>query len=67
MVGRKVPNVMRSKSRVSYRDLVGDKPSEIMKTLNLSERGLQQELHKHCDGASKSEQDKFYSQVYDKK
>lgn len=67
MADRKVPNVMRSRPKVSFHNLMNEKPSEMMKTCGLSERGFQQEWNRHCFDAKPSEKEAFIKQIYDGK
>lgn len=64
---RRVPNLCTSKPRVSFREMTNEKPSELMKFYGISEKGMQQELNKHCGDATQQQQKKEYEKVYGKK
>lgn len=63
---RKVTNVVsdRYKSKISFREMVSERPKDLMKFYGLSEHKLQQELGKHCGDAKQLEQREVYKEVY---
>lgn len=50
--------------KVSWNDFQNGFAKELMKTYNLSERGLQEQLHRHLDGATHEDRQKVYKDVY---
>lgn len=50
--------------KVTWNDLHEGAAKDLMKHYNLSERELQQQLHKHLDGATHKDRQQVYKDVY---
>lgn len=53
--------------KITWNDFNSENVSDLMNFYKVSERGLQQHLTKHLDGASYQERKKFYEKVYNKR
>ena len=50
--------------KVTWNDLHEAHPKELMSHYKLSERQLQQQLHKHLDGSTHNDRQQVYKDVY---
>lgn len=55
------------KPKVTWNDFHSAKPKELMNHYKLTERQLQQNLHKHLDGANRKDKEKIYDNFYGKR
>lgn len=53
--------------KVTWNDLHEGSPKELMEKYKLDERGLQQHLNRHLDGATHAERQSMYKATYDNK
>jgi len=55
------------RKKVTWNDLQSAKASDLMKHYKISERELQQHLHRHLGDAPLKEKEKVYADVYNKR
>ena len=53
--------------KVSYQEMISERPADIMKKHNLTTRELERQVRDQAWGASGKELDQFYGKVYDSK